>query len=291
MAKVALDIPAPINHFKQILLKNILVILVTIFFSIAFSNCRSTRKINTTGINKDTTGIVPITSNADSATNAERTLKTLSDNRINYQTFSAKIKVDYTDAKGKQPDVNAFVRMQKDSLIWVSLNFSFLNVEALRVLMTTDSIFILNKVERTVELRPITYLEQVAKIPFNLSTLQDMLVGNPIFTGQKVLSYSQAGDKVLLMTLGDVFKNLLTISSSSNLIERSTLDDVNIASTRTADLWYSGYEIKDGRHFSTQRQITVTEKTQVDIKLDYKQYDFNTALSFPFNIPANYRSK
>jgi Domain of unknown function (DUF4292) len=41
--------------------------------------------------------------------------------------------------------------------------------------------------------------------------------------------------------------------------------------------------------FSTKRNITVSEKKKLDIVLDYRQYGFNETLSFPFNVPKNYK--
>jgi len=41
--------------------------------------------------------------------------------------------------------------------------------------------------------------------------------------------------------------------------------------------------------FSTYRKIAVSEKAKLDIELQFKQFDFNAALSFPFNIPKNYK--
>lgn len=271
-------------------MKNFVIIIFILFTCLLFSNCRSTRKITTAADNKDSLRLI-VTARDDSAVNVTKALKNLSDNYINYQTFSAKIKVDYSDSKGKQPDVNAFVRMQKDSLIWVSVSATFLNVEALRVLITKDSVYILNKLERTKDIKPITYLAEVVKIPLGLSTLQDLLVGNPIFTGQNIISYKQENDRILLGTLGDLFKSLISISLKSKYVESLELEDVNVASLRTADLSYDKYENTGGRPFATERNIIVSEKMAVNIKMDFKQYDFDKLLSFPFNIPDSYKSK
>jgi hypothetical protein len=92
--------------------------------------------------------------------------------------------------------------------------------------------------------------------------------------------------------VGEQFKNLLTLSVTNNyLVERSKLDDINLAYNRTGDLTYYEYENKSGVFFSTFREITVAEKTKVDITLNFKQYDFNNDLSFPFSIPKNYKRK
>jgi hypothetical protein len=63
-------------------------------------------------------------------------------NKIDFNTFSAKIKVDYTNSKGKQPNFIANIRMLKDSIIWVSLS-NDIGIEGIRVLISKDSIKIL----------------------------------------------------------------------------------------------------------------------------------------------------
>ena len=68
----------------------------------------------------------------------------------------------------------------------------------------------------------------------------------------------------------------------------SKLDDVDINRSRTADLTYADYENKSGFNFSTYREITVSEKNKLDIRLNFKQYEFNKVLSVSFNIPKNY---
>ena len=121
--------------------------------------------------------------------------------------------------------------------------------------------------------------------------MQDIIIGNPVYTGDSVVSYRQTENRILIGTMGKLFKNLLTISADNNLIERSKLDDIDISQNRTADITYADYERNNGISFSTDRDITVAEKTKVDINLQFKQYEFNKELSFPFSIPRNYKTK
>ena len=68
-------------------------------------------------------------------------------------------------------------------------------------------------------------------------------------------------------------------------------DDVDVARNRTADITYSDFENKNGIQFSSYREITVSEKNKLDIRLNFKQYEFNKELSVSFNIPKNYKRK
>src|SRR5687767_1161152 len=254
-------------------------------------SCRSTKKLQTAISTKDSAIVHILPSETDSAKSIATVMENIKKNHIDFNTFSAKIKVDYTDSRGRQPDVNAFVRIKKDDLIWISINATFLNVEAFRILISKDSVLILNKLEKQVEFHSLDYLEEIAKIPLDFKTLQDLIIGNPVFLGKKIVAYKRTENRILISTVDDHFKNLLTLAVNNNLVERSKLDDINVAFNRTADLTYYNYENRSGISFSTLREITVAEKTRVDISLDFKQYDFNKDLSFPFNIPKNYKRK
>ena len=85
------------------------------------------------------------------------------------------------------------------------------------------------------------------------------------------------------------FKNLFTIGETDKLTQHSKLDDMDELKNRTCYLTYTDYENKKGVNFSTKREISVVEKKKLDIKLNFKQYDFNETLSFPFSVPKNYK--
>ncbi len=269
-----------------------ITIVCGIILIYSVSSCRSTKKLQTAVSRKDTQVVItPAPANNDSLKGATDILKSLDKNRINFTTFSAKIKVQYEDYKGKQPDFNAFVRLYKDSVLWISINATFLSIEAFRILITKDKITILNKLNKKVEYHAFNYIEDIAHIPLNFSTLQDIVIGNPVYIGDSIVSYRQTENHILLGTVNQFFKNLLTISADNSLLERSKLDDIDVGQNRTADLSYGDYEKNNGFYFATYREITVAEKTKVDINLNYKQYDFNKELSFPFSIPRNYKTK
>jgi Domain of unknown function (DUF4292) len=274
-------------------MKNSIAVVVLCCMLFAENSCRSTKKLQTAVNKKDTTIVTapaqPVI--IDTLRGAEDVLKSLNKNKIDFKTFSAKIKVQYEDYRGKQPDFNAFIRLYKDSVLWVSINATFLSIEAFRILITKNNITILNKLDKKVEYHNFNYIEDVAHIPLTFSTLQDLVVGNPVYIGDSIVSYRQTENHILLGTVSDLFKNLLTISADNDLLERSKLDDIDLGQNRTADLTYGDYE-KDGTfYFPTYREITVAEKTKVDIALNFKQYQFNNELSFPFSIPKNYKSK
>jgi Domain of unknown function (DUF4292) len=273
-------------------MKNLIKIIFGMLLLCSINACRSTKKLQT-ALNKKDTNVVTVSKLpvVDSLPEGDSVLQNIQKNKIRFTTFSGKIKVQYEDFKGKQPDFNAFVRLYKDSVLWISINATFLSIEAFRILITKDSIIILNKLNKQVEYHPFNYIEKIANIPLNFSILQDIIIGNPVYTGDSVVAFRHTSNHLLIGTIGKFFKNLITISADDDLIERSKLDDIEVGQNRTADLSYGSYEKNNGLSFATYREITVAEKTKVDITLSFKQYQFNSELSFPFSVPRNYKTK
>jgi Domain of unknown function (DUF4292) len=261
---------------------------------LSVQSCRSTKQINKAIAPKDTVAIINDgNSAADSLKTIRETMQRLQSHRIDFNTFNAKIKVEYEDNKGKQPDITAVVRVLKDSAIWVSLSVSIFSVEVYRLFITKDSVILMNTREKEVQYRSLDYLQEVTQIPFDYKSIQNLLVGNPVFldTNDNVVYYKKTESGILMSVMGSFFKHLLTLSTDNNLLLHSKLDDVDVTRNRTADITYGDFENKNGLDFSTYREITVSEKNKVDIRMNYKQYDFNKELSVSFKVPKNYKRK
>jgi len=268
-----------------------LLILMGLF---AAPGCRTAKKIQTAISKKDTTAnMMNQQTTADSLLRINRTLAKLDAKHINFNTFSAKIKVEYDGSLGKQSNIVAYVRMIKDSVIWVSMYATVFNVEAFRILIKKDSVIVLDKLNKTAIVRSMNYLQEVTGIPFDFGTLQDLIVGNPIyFNAEHIIYYKQLDGKILIAAIGKYFKQLLTLTGGDNMmLTHSKLDDVDMTRNRTADITYDNYENNTGFNFSTFREIIVSEKNKLDIRLNYKQYEFNKELQVIFNIPKNYDLK
>ncbi len=268
------------------------IFFISIIFIYFFTSCRSTKKIQTAIAKKDTVAIAPVITidngHDDSVQFIKASYSRLQNQRINFTTFSAKIEVDYQDAEGKKYNVNAHVRMYKDSVMWVSIT-AILGIEGLRAYITKDSVRMLDKQNKVYSIRSVASLQEITNLPLDLSSLQDLIIGNTVFLDSNIVSYSKTDNTLSLLSIGSFFKNLLTIQESANLVKSSKLDDVDEQRNRTCYLTYDDFENGKGVIFPSKRTISVTEKKKLDIQLNFKQYDFNETLSFPFSIPKNYK--
>jgi hypothetical protein len=276
-------------------MKRLLVSITTIIGAALLiwlqEGCKSTKKIQTAITKKDTVMVVKVdTQREDSMRMLNTTLDKFNANRIAFNTFSAKVKVEYEDSKESVPDFTAFVRMARDSVIWIRIE-ALLGIEAFRVFITRDSVFVIDKFKKRAMLRSLDYLQEIAQIPFDFNTLQELIVGNPVYFGKNIVSYQKSETNTALLHIGELFKHLVTFENDTHLLLHSKLDDVDEVRNRTCDLSYRDYEEKDGRRFSTDRIITVAEKSRLEIKMHFKQFQFNETLNFPFSIPSSYKKQ
>ena len=252
--------------------------------------CRSTKRIQTAISKKDSTTISgDLNTHADSVLFMSNVYSRLMENRISYTSFSARIKTEFQGSDGKRSDFNAHVRMYKDSLIWVSVN-AVLGIEAFRILITPDSVKVLNKIDKLVQLRSVNYLQEVTRIPFSFYDLQDLIIGNPVYLDSNLISYKEDPGTITLISTGEIFKNLLSLNSSDYTINNSKLDDIEPGRARTAHILYGNYVNRNNMKFSTTRKINVVERKTLEINMEFRQFEFNEQLNFPFNIPKNYIS-
>ncbi len=260
------------------------------FLIISLASCKVTKQINKAISNKPPMAI-EIKSDEDSIKNIENDFQKFKSHYIDFKTFNAKLRIESSGNNGSNPDITAVVRIVKDSAIWISLSATFLNVEVYRALITKDSVILLNKQQKEVMRRSLSYLQEVTEIPLDYKTLENIIVGNPVFISNHVNAYKKTEKNILMSTITDNFKNLLTLTTNEKLLLHSKMDDIDLSKNRTADITYDGYDYSSGYYFSTNRKIFASEKKKIDLRLDFKQYEFNKDVSVSFSIPKNYLSK
>ena len=83
------------------------IILFLFSVLILMASCRSTRKITSVVSKKDSTVLVVRPEDSDSAKHVKATFESINSRQIRFNTFSSKVKIDYSDDKDIRIDVNA----------------------------------------------------------------------------------------------------------------------------------------------------------------------------------------
>ncbi len=273
-------------------MRNILIVVAAALISVVA--CKPVKKVQSLQYvitKKDTAQTIVVKENpkVDSAILVKEIMGKVMRRKINFTTFNSKIKVDYEGVNETQ-HVTAYMGIKKDSIILIKL-VGPLGIVGMQVKITRDSVILVNKVDKWVKKKAISYLKEMSEIPFDFTTLQDLLIGNPIFLDSNIVSYQSGSYQLSVLMAGELFKHLVTLDNTSFRILHSKLDDIDVQRNRTCDITFGNYEYKNGYYFSAYRKISVAEKSKLDIYLEFKQYAFNEPLNYSFEVPKNYRRK
>ncbi len=269
-------------------MKRTLTILFSFAIVAAITGCRSVKPVQSSTAAADTLAMA-VSNGIDSAGYLRQVMEEVDKRKISYNSFSAKVKVAYTDRDGKNTDFNAYIRMRHDSAIWVSVN-AVLGIEAMRMLVTPDSIRLINKLDKEYQVRPIAYLQEITRIPFDFYDLQDLIIGNPVNLTDTLVSFQTENTLpvIAITSEGNEFRNVLRVAKENYRLQSIRLEDKNPVRGRFANLLYRDHRATGNTHFPAGRTITLSDNSVLTIDLEFKQYDFNEVLSMPFTIPKNY---
>lgn len=263
---------------------------------IAFS-CRTVKKtqvIQEAITKKDTaqTVVIKESPKVDSATIVRDIMSKVVRRKIDFNTFNAKIKVTY-EGPEKSDNVVVYLGMKKDSIILIRVVGTWMGIPGvgLEAKIRKDSVQVYWHQEKSVTNRSISYLQELTEIPFNFSTLQDLLIGNPVFLDSNVVSYKASNNQLLVLMVGDLFKHLITLNNTDFTILHSKLDDVDIQRNRTCDITFSTYQPMGPYSFSTYRSISIAEKSKLNLYLEFKEFSLNEPLKNNFDLPKKYKLK
>ncbi len=274
------------------------IILIAFVIIGALSACKTVKKtqvIQEAITKKDTAPVIVIkeTPKIDSAAIVKDILSKVVKSKIDFNTFNAKIKVSYEGVE-KSDNYTVYLSMKKDSVILIKVTGTFLGIPGLglEAKIKKDSVVVVRHAgEKYVMYRSINYLQDVTEIPFDFSTIQDILIGNPVFIDSNVVSYKAGSSQLLVLMVGDIFKHLVTLDNTDYKVMHSKLDDVDLQRNRTCDITFGNYQNLGAYRFATYRSISVAEKSKLNIYLDFKEFTLNEPLKYNFEVPKKFKRK
>lgn len=275
-------------------MKKLYLIAISVLCIASFS-CRPVRKaekVQKQIARKDTSKIVIVTPGTQTSEldSLHQTLAYLDSNRImGFETFSGKAKLDMDGT----PNVTANIHVKEDSIIWISVT-AMLGIEAVRVKITPDSLVIMNKLKHTVTRRSISFLQDFLKVPVTFSDVQNIVLGNPVFMQGEVTSYKHPHNKWFVSINNGSLVNFVTITDKDKkfYIRHAKLQDSSATHNRVCDMTFNAHQQINNYWFSQNRVIQVSDSaTNIQAKLQFKEFKFGQPVLFPFSIPDSYEEK
>ena len=209
----------------------------------------------------------------------------LKNKNIDFLTLSLTGKAALT-MDGQENNVSVNIRMQKDKKIWMRVA-AIANLEIAKVLITPDSLLVLNRMQAVVLQKPFNYIHTYANEEVTFKLLQDLLTGNAPdeFLGEDADLELQNGVWLLKGT-----KNNLGFQILFNTLLKAEQTNLNQASAAQAlKVVYGDYQQVNGSLFPSKMQLnSMSGRKKVDITFDFSKIESNVTLDFPFTVPKRF---
>jgi hypothetical protein len=215
-------------------------------------------------------------------------------NGNSFDLMSAKLSVSHSNQKGTQ-NFGARVRVKKDSIIWLSITPA-LGIEAVRVVITPDSIKMLNRIEQKYFIESFQKTNELLQLQITYPILQAVLLGD--FVAIYNDSLYKLTPLVDLYTL--VADNTKTVASNATvkMQQRTEFDPSIWRITRTILqnqsrneqilAQYSDFQRIGPKVFPSTMNFRTQGKDNIAVDVNWSKIEEKTTLRFPFNVPNKY---
>ncbi len=251
-------------------IRNILIISMLTCLSLFASSCASNK----------------VTANKNlHALSANRLIKEVEDNNFTFDQFQTKFsaKVETEDAK---LSLKGQLRMKNDSVVWLSVALP-VGLEVVRAMITHDSVFVINRTEKTYIKESIKNFKQIPSPIADLKFIQAILVGNDITLKNGDKYYSEIVDEMYkLQTIKEINKILL-VQPENFRIKKCDLNEIS-GDERKIELKYDNFENHEGRFLPTNIDLTISKKPKFNISISYSNVLLNTEQDYKFSIPKKF---
>lgn len=186
------------------------------------------------------------------------------------------------------------VRMVRDEAIFISLR-PMLGIEVGRLLITADSIYVIDKVHKRYAAEKVSLL--TAGLPITVSTVQDMFLGRPFIIGQGTLNQANKEKATLtndgavsVLTPNDKYKGysyVFTFNKSHNITSLNITPAS--ASTSAYQVRYSNVKkTTAGNIAHTFRANGTVGKKRLTLELNYNNIEWNGSVKIDHSLPSSY---
>lgn len=218
----------------------------------------------------------------------DRTLKLVQENNPSFKTLtiSGKARVDMPK---EELNLRLSYRMNilKDSLIWMRV--SKLGIEAVRVMITRDSIFAIDNLSETYIRSGFEPAQKYTGLEVNFDILQDLLIGNLHLIPQRVEQRKPETDPILLTLSGNERGTGFTYTIDKKWLKLIKIHAANPSLLQETEISYGGFENYGKGLLPEEGSIRVSQPNQVELDFNHSRVRVNPEkISVKFQVPKNY---
>ena len=233
---------------------------------------------------------------------AEFLMGKLKEHEVKFSQFSAKFNVTYTADK-KKTTVSGLLRIEYDSIIWISITPA-LGIEAVRFMLTPDSIKYINRLNNSYLQQNFTYINQLINKTLDYDMAQAFLLGNDFSfyesntfkasvenqqyklsttDRRKLRRYVRRSEDDISIPIQSIWLDPQNFKISKVMLKEAERDNRKFLAT------YTEFEDSDGKVIPLEMDFRVeTADNKIRIRISYSKIQFDKEQTYPFKIPDNY---
>ena len=265
------------------IIRIILIIATLVCYAGIISSCSSSKKITGSKIKE---------------MSANRLMREINANSFDFESLQAKVGIK-VETEDNAFNLKGQLKMKKDSILWASITLP-LGLEVARIKVTTDSIFFINKSNKSYLAEQTKSFNYLQNINADINTIQSVFTGNIFLINKKSDNNVFIKDnkynllsKENITFINNKYKKNFTINK--NIIIDPTLFRITkyeIINNEDSDygltIDYSNFiEIK-GKYLPSIIKINISTEEKMYITITYSNISTNNNTQYNFSIPKKY---
>ncbi len=203
------------------------------------------------------------------------------------QRLNAKARV-FVEGDGQSIEANANLMWVRDSALWV--NVKKFGLEAIRALITPDSVYVLNRLNKTYTVRGLESLQREYNLPAGFDLLQSVLLAKAWLLPKVALKSDLQTGLHRLIGSSEQYGLDYRLEEGSFLLRHESF--LQIKDARSVTLDFDGYKkLPTIGQFPYLRHVEAfsPEGGTMQINLELSDLEINVAKPIRFEIPSSYR--
>jgi hypothetical protein len=207
-------------------------------------------------------------------------------NRIAWNTFNGKAKAHF-EGKGESPDFTANIRMAHDKAIWVSVSVLIIG-EVARVYITPDTIQVLDRLHKTVQILPFSESSNLLPIHADFASLQSLIIGEVLPSAHQPNFAQDTANAFILGYSSPDFSQSAQFDKPDTSLHYQAI--ASQGATMVSE--YTNWTSINNRRFANNRNLTMNDKGEpYMLSLEFNRAAFDEAVEMPLSIPDKYERK
>lgn len=204
---------------------------------------------------------------------------------LNFVTAQAKV---FLEGDGLSMGATANIIWIRDSVIW--LNIKKFGLEAARVLVTRDSVFVLNRLEKTYSAKALESLQRQYSLPAGFDLMQSLLLASPWFFSDMTLdSDIKDGLHRLSGSNGRFAVDYRMEEPSFGLLQEIFLQPRDARNLSVLFENHKKTELAGWFPYLRTIEAYSPESGELRLSIELNDVEFNVPKSFRFEIPKHYK--